>query len=550
MKMICRIAPVAGLMIVVGMAASCRRTISVQAEDVAARPDSALMVLLEMDSASLKTNRERADYALFLSMALDKCYIDIASDSIIAPAVQFYERHLPLRNQMLTAYYQGRVLYNAGDVTGAVPAYERAEALAKKLNDDFYLGLIYRNISLLYESTYNTSRMVDYTEKSRDAFHRANALLYETGERMTLASALGNDGRHVESIAQFDNLLADPQVDSLSRMMIFPYYARELVKAGICDQKTISLYEQGDSSSYISSDFGAWAYCCWKVGDVSTGKTLMETALQRAEDETTRAVLAFYQYKCSLLEGNYKEALSYLETATETEDQIAREKLAESVDAARSAYAQKVLSDKEARMKRARIIFGACLLLALSALIGIQIRRRKEQRETMARMDEIQESLSRSAEKNKTLVNAVLLEQVTALRLLSDEYENSDDALTKERFFRVFKKRLGEFRQQDADLSLLESSVNEFRDGAMALLREEFPDGTRNFFRLSAMFFAGLPYDVMSLLTKSTVPTLKSGKSQIKKKIAESQAPHRELFLTLLDSAAKRPAGRPPKGAR
>ena len=239
-----------------------------------------------------------------------------------------------------------------------------------------------------------------------------------------------------------------------------------------------------------------------------------------------------------------------METATETEDQIAREKLAESVDAARSAYAQKVLSDKEARMKRARMIFGACLLLALSALIGIQIRRRKEQRETMARMDEIQESLSRSAEKNKTLVNAVLLEQVTALRLLSDEYENSDDALTKERFFRVFKKRLGEFRQQDADLSLLESSVNDFRDGAMTLLRDEFPDGTRNFFRLSAMFFAGLPYDVMSLVTKSTVPTLKSGKSQIKKKIAESQAPHRELFLTLLDSATKRHAGRPPKGAR
>lgn len=536
---------IAELLISIILVSSCKQKFPITEEMVAAKPDSLLTVLLDINPESLKSARDRADYAIFLSMALDKNYIDIASDSIIAPAIQYYGPHRPFRKQMLTAYYHGRVLYNEGKVTDAAQAFERAESLADKLKDDFFLGLVFRNFGLLYDYTYNSRKVVECHEMSRDAFHRAGAFLYETYEKMALASALGNDGRHSESINHFEELLSDPSIDSLDKRNMYLNYARELVHADTCHRKALTLFNLGEKGYYTPIDYGAWAYCSYKVGDTQTAKTLMDYALTNANDVITKGALAFYQYKCALIEGDEKKALSFLETATETQDRIAQEKLAESIDDARSAYSRELLDAKEAKMKRGRIILLAGFLILLSAFCYSFFRRRKQQKETMARMEEIQSSLDISIKKNNSLVNALMIEQIDTLRLVADEYENSIDSITKERFFQAFKKRLDEFRQYDSDLTLLESSINKYRDNAMDLFRKEFPNGTKYFYRMGAMFFAGFPYDLMSLLTKSSIPTLKSGKSQLKKKIANSEAPHRELFLKLLDSAEKRPAGRP-----
>ena len=76
-------------------------------------PDSALAILQQVDDAQLTTNALQARFALLLSMALDKNYIDIASDSLIRPAVEYYENHGSSREKMLTCYYHTNVLYNA-----------------------------------------------------------------------------------------------------------------------------------------------------------------------------------------------------------------------------------------------------------------------------------------------------------------------------------------------------------------------------------------------------------------------------------------------------
>ena len=60
---------------------------------MSSRPDSALAVLRAIPGASLKSDRDRAYQALLHSQALDKCYIDLQTDSIIAPAVKYYSHH-------------------------------------------------------------------------------------------------------------------------------------------------------------------------------------------------------------------------------------------------------------------------------------------------------------------------------------------------------------------------------------------------------------------------------------------------------------------------
>lgn len=50
-------------------------------------PDSALTLLRGVDKASLSSDKERARYALLMSMALDKNYIDTTTFDVIQPAI-------------------------------------------------------------------------------------------------------------------------------------------------------------------------------------------------------------------------------------------------------------------------------------------------------------------------------------------------------------------------------------------------------------------------------------------------------------------------------
>ena len=55
-------------------------------------PDSALTFLESVKLPLLATRELKAHHALLHTIALDKNYIDLTTDSIIAPAVRYYTR--------------------------------------------------------------------------------------------------------------------------------------------------------------------------------------------------------------------------------------------------------------------------------------------------------------------------------------------------------------------------------------------------------------------------------------------------------------------------
>ena len=83
-------------------------------------PRRALEELSVMNRDSLSGARERGQYSLLLSMALDKNYIDLKSDSLILPAAEYYSRHGDNYHRFLARYYQGRVYENATDYEKAL----------------------------------------------------------------------------------------------------------------------------------------------------------------------------------------------------------------------------------------------------------------------------------------------------------------------------------------------------------------------------------------------------------------------------------------------
>ena len=61
------------------------------------RPDSALALLRRIDTLRLTSRHDRARYAMLLSMALDKNYIDLKDFHVLQPAITRTTVHPPNR---------------------------------------------------------------------------------------------------------------------------------------------------------------------------------------------------------------------------------------------------------------------------------------------------------------------------------------------------------------------------------------------------------------------------------------------------------------------
>ena len=85
-------------------ACQARKEVSQIWDYVNERPDSALAVLNGMDASAFH-GRTLAEYRLLKAMALDKNYVNVASDSLAMPAYQFFRRYGPKEKEMLSLYY-------------------------------------------------------------------------------------------------------------------------------------------------------------------------------------------------------------------------------------------------------------------------------------------------------------------------------------------------------------------------------------------------------------------------------------------------------------
>ena len=128
--------------------AACTRPVAVPELDTAdslmeQRPDSALTLLRRIDTLRLSAQHDRARYAMLLSMALDKNYIDLKDFHVLQPAIDYYEDHGTPTEQMRTFYYQGRIYENAGNMSKALQTYLKALERGKESNDTLTIARAY-----------------------------------------------------------------------------------------------------------------------------------------------------------------------------------------------------------------------------------------------------------------------------------------------------------------------------------------------------------------------------------------------------------------------
>lgn len=123
-------------------------------------PQMALETLESIDREMLTTRKVQAKFALLYTMALDKNYIDVASDSIIAPAVRYYQNHGTAKDKLLTYYYNGVISLNAGDTERAMENYVEAERYVGECGDKKAIAILYKAKMAIYSDLYEHDKAI------------------------------------------------------------------------------------------------------------------------------------------------------------------------------------------------------------------------------------------------------------------------------------------------------------------------------------------------------------------------------------------------------
>lgn len=188
---------------VVGCAHSFEADTALDAADalIESRPDSALAILSAIDPASLAGESRAARYALLMSMALDKNYIDTSDFAVIQPAIDYYLDNGTPDERLRTLYYTGVIHKNRGERNEAMSCFMDAAELRNEVTDSLVLARNFVMQGMYYFDQYRIGSATDkYLQAAELLLSKRPDLAMDSYIRALHGAILKEDQSRADSI--------------------------------------------------------------------------------------------------------------------------------------------------------------------------------------------------------------------------------------------------------------------------------------------------------------------------------------------------------------
>lgn len=361
-------------------------------EIMLSKPDSALLILQEIDTSLLYSREKKALFSILYSQALDKNYIDIASDSIIRNAANYYSAGPDGLRKAQAFYYLGIVNYNAGlagkavkDFIKAKESYDKGDCNKKNCRSiEHYaggqihniLGMLYFNQRLYKEAAWLYGESAECFKAAGYMEKQANALSY-----MAKCHYLAGDDSlaikyHDMAIGLYSDTGNNYRI-LLNKSSIADIY----VNCGETD-KAIGLlqnaYRQYCNDTIPLRNYPLWGKIWLKKGNLPMARKYAEGFIgsQSFSAPQTMAGVFLLMREISLEENNYKEACLWEEKYIAIKNAIDKEKEENHIHEIEAEYTAenllKALDDLQKRHSRNIIFYiGSVLLMLFAAGVAI-----------------------------------------------------------------------------------------------------------------------------------------------------------------------------------
>lgn len=520
--------------------------------NVKEKPDSVLAVLKDLSISDFNSPKRRAEFALLKSVALDKSYIDVTSDSLIRIALDYYDsRRGNDHERMLSWYYLGRVYANSKDYNNAIVAIIRAEEISEHLDDPYYKALICMAKENIYSNTHNYSEALQAAQAGVRVFD-------ETGEKRQALFAkrrLALDNIAVRNFSSADSLLLgmihDKSVDSvlIGRCLLNYAWSQALQERF---PEAVSFFEEGISTYHTPlsiPQMEEYGVALYHMGRVAEADALRDRLKKIPSARKSYLLLCLQSCK---REGRFEEAFNYQRERMRLEDSVVVQTLEQSLIKSQRDYQQKnseMFQLKATNRKLALIgiilLSGIAILSLLLCIIQVKRRHRLKEEKMLEMQDEIQMLLKDANERNTQLENQLALarkqyissykKRFSKIAHLSETYfRTSGSKEGRELVYREVRNLASFLTTDNRTYKRLEEDVNASLSGAMDWFRKEYVDLDEPDYHFVCYLMAGFPASTISLLTGLSPANVYVRKNRLLEDIRNNSPEHKDLFLLVL----------------
>lgn len=374
---------------------SCRRDPVRQTLDVAEflmddRPDSALALLTDVDGSTLN-GETQARYALLLSQAYDKNYIDIANDSLIKIFLSYFASHNDLGYRMLSEYYSAISKLNQGDYDKALPYALSARRDAEILCDSTYITRSEFLISKLYLNSYNEEGAALYLTNALKHSKEINRNDWVGLAHYNLASLFLSKKEYQSAAQSLDSASLYLPIDSdfveLKLLVLFGNQDYEAYDSVYQSYPSV-FYRKGSKVQLETYDLYAKSMLMQKP----VNKALLNTLLAQASHQDSIDIAYIGRHIC-LADGNFEDALKYTDILLRATDNTLTDLAAHSLYQIqiRDEISNAENLSMEIQQRKQLIIFLTilCLLVLVISLLIIICLRKTHSAQLLKRKNEI-----------------------------------------------------------------------------------------------------------------------------------------------------------------
>lgn len=546
------------------------------------RPDSSLIIMESINQAQLLNDEDEALYALLMTRAQDKNYININSDSLISIAVKYYDKTDDIYHKMLSYYYYGTVKLNLEQYADAIVSMHKVLEYGEQLNDNFWMGLAYRNIKDAYNASYMIKEELMYADKEFLNTKKSGKQPYIDYALLDLAGAYNNDRNWNKSLS-----LCNEVIDSAIKHDNLDLYidAKRLIGIGNLGKgnnlRFLKAFQEicssGISNSYDSTNLSL-AYV--ESGDIKKAAAI----LNKIKPDTTlenQILHSNIRYKIYKRLNMDSRALSELEKVDSLLNTVMQKKISQNINQSVINYLhnEKLFAENERNSSRKilfLIITVSVLIITILTILGIVYYKR--QREKALRLmdaarqlqkllsnieadytkvqdnySKIQDEYSKVKEdysnvqndylkiqnhydKARKSVITLLFERYKMLdELCSLTYENNNESVTKRRILNKVSSLIRQLKDDSKLLSELENLVNVHNSDLMIHFRNDLPGLKEHYLRLFLFSVLGFSDSSISVfLNKQKTSMVWDMRRHLKDKINKLDTARKSEYLEYL----------------
>lgn len=537
------------------------------------RPDSALTLLRAIDSSSLSRRATCARYALLMSQALDKNYIDVTSDSLISIATAYYADSPDSPELMKSLFYRARTYYNDSRFDRATIDATHAYEIAVKLDDPFWTGKTADLLADIFNETYNYEECINYRNIAVTSYSK-------TGERNFYQWALLNLSNDYINIQNYENAcsiietIQTTENDALSDSSFTHNYINTLFEYHVAKGEYQNAKNDFDRliklnfQKLSAIEYGNIGYVESSLGNQALAKLYIDSAYNLAQKDNVNdyfaADIANWEYL--KLYGTKNDIINFTYRIIETQNRLVEESIKQSaLGAQRDFYnhQSELAAEKESKMREyvaIGIIIATVIIVALIiffktrmtlknnaielkinevALLSAEIdKRENECRLLKSQLTDISEKADaqpdKQAVKLRQLVNRLLVGRFNSINKILDEYyENTNTSTAKVAIYNRVEKELKNLASSKS-MNEIENMVNDALDGIMTNFRNEFPDASKEDISIFMLNAAGLSQKAISLLMEIKLKSLYTKRARLKERIMKSDTAHKQNFINYL----------------